>query len=259
MESYCLWVVYLLCLRILAFLVVHTFSVFSYFCVADKQLSSYFSFVFKDLCLLTYFYYLLFSDKQCQVSNWLSKWKKKLGIPRLKSDKEIATFLKVLKDLEAWRGSNCSTLRKTYAKGLSTKKISNFVLIVQKIINKSPGNSVRINANDWKVVRVQHQKSYEWRHPAKVVYPCEEERELFDPCKELAKQDKTPRAGKSFDFPSMRKSLISTKRKNRRKNSWLWRDPTEVPGVRLINFAATVLVLGVTINDGDIILAQFLT
>lgn len=43
MKSYCLWDVSLLSLRLLAFLVVSYIFVLSYFCVTDKQLSSYLS------------------------------------------------------------------------------------------------------------------------------------------------------------------------------------------------------------------------
>jgi hypothetical protein len=73
-----------------------------------------------------------------------------------------------------------------------------------------------------------------------------------DKAKKLLAKIKHPTVPNQLIFFSDEKNFTQDQKVNRRNNRWLCSDPTDVPIVMSTKFPATVMVLGVVSNEGDV-------
>lgn len=126
-------------------------------------------------------------------------------------------------------------------------------------INEYPGKSMRSIARELdisgKTVRKivsenTTYRSYALRRGQFLTQKAKERR--LERARKLLAKLKNPREKKSLIFFSDEKNFQQDQKVNRRNNRWLCESVTNVPIVMKTKFTATVMVLGVVSNEGDI-------
>jgi hypothetical protein len=138
------------------------------------------------------------------------------------------------------------------------------VATLQQLVDMDPGRSMRSLARELgiseKTVRKKmkddiHYRSYAFRKGQFLNEATKERR--FAKAKILLNRLKTPAANNQLIFFSDEKNFSQDQKVNRKNNRWLCADITEVPIVMATKFPATVMVLGVVSNEGDVMPPHF--
>ena len=131
--------------------------------------------------------------------------------------------------------------------------------LVQELVNEDPGRSMRNIAEDLgisktlvsKIVKEDlRYKSYSLRRGQFMTEKTKETRLMK--AKALLNRLKKPPAPDILIFFSDEKNFTQDQKVNSKNNRWLCGDPSEVPIIMRTKFPATVMVLGVVSNKGDI-------
>ena len=130
---------------------------------------------------------------------------------------------------------------------------------IQAMIDENPGRSMRniateLKISDWSVRRIVKQdiryKSYSLRRGQFMTEATKEKR--CERAQKLVNFFKHPPAQDLLIFYSDEKNFSQDQKVNRKNDRWLCSDPEEVPIVMATKFPATVMVLGVVSNKGDV-------
>lgn len=198
------------------------------------------------------------------------------GLRAGRSAKEIAEFhhipLRTVYDIkkrfdeaveEGVSPEEVSSARSAH-KRRSDRLDSEFVGKVQAIIDADPGRSMRsisreLNISEWSVRRIVDEDiryhSYALRRGQFISVATKQRR--LEKAKLLLNRLKNPRVANQLIFFSDEKNFSQDQVANRRNNRWLCSDPSEVPVVMATKFPATVMVLGVVSNEGDVMPPHF--
>jgi hypothetical protein len=130
---------------------------------------------------------------------------------------------------------------------------------VQELINEDPGQSMRKLAEDLevseylirKIVKEDiHYKLYSLLRDQFMTEATKKTR--YKKATALVNRLKHPPAPDILIFFSDEKNFTQDQKVNSRNNRWLCDDPSDVPIVMRTKFLATVMVLGVVSNKGDV-------
>ena len=130
---------------------------------------------------------------------------------------------------------------------------------VQELINEDPGRSMRKIAEDLEVSEflIRHivkedirYKSYSLRRGQFMTEATKKTR--YEKAAALLNRLKHPPAQDILIFFSDEKNFTQDQKVNSKNNRWLCDDPSDVPIVMKTKFPATVMVLGVISNKGDV-------
>jgi hypothetical protein len=130
---------------------------------------------------------------------------------------------------------------------------------LEELISRDPGRSMRSLALELDVSRTTvrkivledlRYKSYAMRRGHFMSAATKARR--LDKAKRLLTKIKHPIVPNPLIFFSDEKNFTQDQKVNRKNNRWLCFDPTEVPKVMSTKFPATVMVLGVVSNEGDV-------
>ncbi|QQP52144.1 Transposable element tcb2 transposase [Caligus rogercresseyi] len=130
---------------------------------------------------------------------------------------------------------------------------------IQQIIDKDPGRSMRgiareLSVSDFLVRKIVKQdiryKSYSLRRGQFMSAATKERR--AERAAALLNKFKHPPDKDMLIFYSDEKNFNQDQKVNKKNNRWLCSDPSEVPIVMATKFPATVMVLGVISNKGDV-------
>jgi hypothetical protein len=135
---------------------------------------------------------------------------------------------------------------------------------IQELVDQDPGRSMRSMARELGLANsiVQkkmsleiHSKSYALRK-GQFMNAATKERRLAK-AKLLLNRLKVPAANGQLIFFSDKKNFSQDQKVNRKNNRWLCSDVSEVPIVMATKFPATVMVLAVVSNEGDVMPPHF--
>jgi len=142
----------------------------------------------------------------------------------------------------------------------SDAKDGDFVKQVQDMIDEDPGRSMRsiareLEVSDSTIRRIVEEdlryKSYALIKRGQFMNAATKERRL-EKAKLLLTKLKHPQAPGQLIFFSDEKNFSQDQKVNWKNNRWLCSDAEEVPIVMSTKFPATVMVLGVISNEGDV-------
>lgn len=130
---------------------------------------------------------------------------------------------------------------------------------VQEMINNDPGQSMRkmaadLGVSEWLIRKIVKQdiryRSYSLRRGQFLTEKTKKTR--FEKAAALLNRVKHPPVADILVFFSDEKNFTQDQKVNPRNNRWLCDDPSDVPIVMKTKFPATVMVLGVVSNKGDV-------
>ena len=191
------------------------------------------------------------------------------------TDSEIAAFLKVVRsfvfkvksELKA-AGDDVAAVaeRKRHYQGSDCISTPEFVNSVQAAIDEDHGKSMRALANELEVDestirRVVHEdlryKSYVIRRGQFMSDRTKVNR--LTRLKRFLNKLKHPEDPGMIWFFSEEKNFVQDQKVNRKNNRWLCKGPDEVRTTMHTKFPASVMVLGVVSNEGDVMPPHFFT
>ena len=192
------------------------------------------------------------------------------------SAKEIITVLKFKKDIVytlkkkyddfiAAGGSpdQFVTKRKVYKKHKDNVAIA-LKDTVKEMVNRDPGRSMRnmateLNVDEKTIRNIMKKelgyKSYALKRGQFMTEATKARR--AEKAKKLLNRLKAPTTQNQLIFFSDEKNFTQDQKVNKKNNRWLCSDPKEVPIVMATKFPATVMVLGVVSNEGDVMPPHF--
>jgi hypothetical protein len=141
---------------------------------------------------------------------------------------------------------------------------TNIVATLQDLVNQDPGRSMRSLARELgiseasvrnKMAQDIRYKSYALRR-GHFMNKATKERRLAK-AKLMLNKLKKPVANGQLIFFSDEKNFSQDQKVNRKNNRWLCADISEVPIIMATKFPATVMVLGVVSNQGDVMPPHF--
>jgi transposase len=199
-----------------------------------------------------------------------------LGLRTGRTAKEISEFdniplrtvynVKARYDTEIEAGKSpeeISSARKPHRRR-SDAKDNDFVEKVQEIIDEDPGRSMRsiareLQVSDSTIRRIVeediHYKSYAMRR-GQFMNDATKKRRL-EKAQLLLTRLKHPRTPEQLIFFSDEKNFSQDQKVNRQNDRWLCSEPDEVPIVMATKFPATIMVLSVISNEGDVMPPHF--
>ena len=130
---------------------------------------------------------------------------------------------------------------------------------IQQLIDEDPGRSMRgisreLTISEFLVRKIVKQdiryKSYSLRRGQFMNAATKERR--AERARALLNKFKNPPANDILIFYSDEKNFSQDQKVNRNNNRWLCSDPSDVPIIMATKFPATVMVLGVVSNKGDV-------
>ena len=186
---------------------------------------------------------------------------------------EVATFLKVdrsfvykvKRSLDESGGDVQSVAkRKKHSRRSDAIRDDDFIAKVQNIVGDDPSKSIRAIARElqvhhktvWRCIHEDlRYSSYVMRRGQFMTQQTKENR--YEKSKKLLCEIKHPEEPKMLWFFSDEKNFDQDQKVNRRNDRWLCQDPEDVPHVMHTKFPATVMVLSVVSNQGDVMPPHF--
>jgi hypothetical protein len=156
-----------------------------------------------------------------------------------------------------------SSERKTHSRRSDAMDVT-IVASLQELVDQDPGRSMRSLARELgiseasvrnKMAQDIRYKSYAFRR-GQFMNEATKERRLAK-AKLLLNRLKKPATNGQLIFFSDEKNFSQDQKINRKNNRWLCADVSEVPIVMSTKFPATVMVLGVVSNEGDVMPPHF--
>ena len=155
------------------------------------------------------------------------------------------------------------TARKVHKKHKDNKAIA-LKDTVKEMVDSNPSRSMRniateLNVAPSTIVRIMKEqlgyKSYALRRGQFMTEATKARR--AEKAKKLINRLKSPASQNMLIFFSDEKNFTQDQKVNRKNNRWLCSNPKEVPIVMATKFPATVMVLGVVSNEGDVMPPHF--
>lgn len=186
---------------------------------------------------------------------------------------EVATFLKVdrsfvykIKRSLDESGSDAQSVakRKKHSRRSDSIRDHDFITKVEKIVDDDPSKSIRAIARElqvhhktvWRCIHEDlRYSSYVMRRGQFMTEQTKKNR--YEKCQKLLRKIKHPEEPQLLWFFSDEKNFDQDQKVNRRNDRWLCQDPADVPHVMHTKFPATVMVLSIVSNKGDVMPPYF--
>ena len=167
--------------------------------------------------------------------------------------------------IEAGRDAEVTPKRKKHdRKTAAITRTPEFILELERRVQEDPRMSMRALAREMHcaestirlcIAQDLRYKSYKMRRGQLMTEATKGRR--FEKAKKLLNKLKSPAVPNPLIFFSDEKNFDQDQKVNSQNDRWLCRDPEEVPIVMCSKFPATVMVLGVMSNEGDVMPPHF--